>query len=500
MRKLTETAEQRLAEARTALGTTASDWRRVAAAAGVGDLVPDGWRRRRDVLDQARAAHSGAEELRQKAGRLRERYREFVATLSAVAGRHGVDGDVVSTVDELCARRAVASTARTTVDGLAEQRDSLQRKAATAAADRLSAVGELGVLQQKIGAADLGRAAERGNELADLAQQVDKHTGVVTAALPGADIAGLVAELADADDEVLSLDVDMALELREKTRAEHEAAVVALGELRQRNEELVGRSGAAELHARAQEQLAGLADDVEDYLVALIQQTVLRDELEAYERKHASPLLDRAGHILEELTDGRYVALRTNNHGQGRSLSVIAADEQPHRPDQLSEGTADQAFLALRLAGIESLQQERVARGLPTLPVVFDDVLMTFDDTRSAAALRVMSRLAHHWQIIVLSHHSHIRQVAEDLGIDNLTVSTLSPPEPPRSVRSPGEIRDAVREGSVLDSRSVPHPVRTTRTADPTVIRTWARENGMQVADRGRISSDVTEAYDEAHR
>lgn len=30
-------------------------------------------------------------------------------------------------------------------------------------------------------------------------------------------------------------------------------------------------------------------------------------------------------------------------------------------------------------------------------------------------------------------------------------------------------------------------------------VRAWARENGFQVSDRGRVSSEVMEAYDNAH-
>lgn len=30
-------------------------------------------------------------------------------------------------------------------------------------------------------------------------------------------------------------------------------------------------------------------------------------------------------------------------------------------------------------------------------------------------------------------------------------------------------------------------------------VRAWARENGFQVSDRGRVSSEVMEAYDQAH-
>jgi Lsr2 len=34
---------------------------------------------------------------------------------------------------------------------------------------------------------------------------------------------------------------------------------------------------------------------------------------------------------------------------------------------------------------------------------------------------------------------------------------------------------------------------------DVSAIRAWAREHGHKVSDRGRIPSDVKEAYDDAH-
>ncbi|NLJ53871.1 MAG: Lsr2 family protein [Intrasporangiaceae bacterium] len=40
---------------------------------------------------------------------------------------------------------------------------------------------------------------------------------------------------------------------------------------------------------------------------------------------------------------------------------------------------------------------------------------------------------------------------------------------------------------------------RTSAGEDLEAIRSWARDNGFQVADRGRISSKVKEAYAAAH-
>ena len=37
------------------------------------------------------------------------------------------------------------------------------------------------------------------------------------------------------------------------------------------------------------------------------------------------------------------------------------------------------------------------------------------------------------------------------------------------------------------------------RKADLGAVRAWARDNGHQVSDRGRISAEVQAAYDKAH-
>jgi hypothetical protein len=40
---------------------------------------------------------------------------------------------------------------------------------------------------------------------------------------------------------------------------------------------------------------------------------------------------------------------------------------------------------------------------------------------------------------------------------------------------------------------------RTRSRADLSAVREWARSNGHQVSDRGRISGDIQKAYDAAH-
>lgn len=58
--------------------------------------------------------------------------------------------------------------------------------------------------------------------------------------------------------------------------------------------------------------------------------------------------------------------------------------------NEMSDGSADQLYLALRLASIE-----QYIEGHEPLPFIVDDILIRFDDKRSAATLKVLAN----WQI-----------------------------------------------------------------------------------------------------
>lgn len=100
---------------------------------------------------------------------------------------------------------------------------------------------------------------------------------------------------------------------------------------------------------------------------------------EAYGPRLTAP----AGRYLSALTGGQFDGLVLQD-GQ-----VLTARERPsglQRPlEQLSRGTADQVWLALRLALTGLLLP-------PAAPLILDDALLTFDSGRTAAALQQLRR------------------------------------------------------------------------------------------------------------
>lgn len=112
-------------------------------------------------------------------------------------------------------------------------------------------------------------------------------------------------------------------------------------------------------------------------------------------RSRFSPQITaEAGAILAALTEDRYAALLL---APDMRLSVREEDGVVLRPAAaMSCGTADQMYLALRLAMCRRLLPE-------SAPLVLDDTLVNFDDRRTAAALRLLRREAENRQIILFT-------------------------------------------------------------------------------------------------
>ncbi len=77
----------------------------------------------------------------------------------------------------------------------------------------------------------------------------------------------------------------------------------------------------------------------------------------------------------------------------------------------LSSGTADQAYLSLRIALAKLIEGEE-----NSLPLILDDPLTQYDDMRAEAALSYLSDYAKSHQIMLFTCHSKIKDVAEKLG------------------------------------------------------------------------------------
>jgi DNA repair exonuclease SbcCD ATPase subunit len=130
-----------------------------------------------------------------------------------------------------------------------------------------------------------------------------------------------------------------------------------------------------------------------------------------------SPMLgETAGHIISRLTGGRYEKLTFD-----KTLDASAktpAEAVSRNILTLSTGTADQIYLALRLAVCTLVLPKE-----NPCPLILDDILTNFDDARAYLALDYLRELAQTRQILLFTCHK--RETAYFSGIGDVSIIKL---------------------------------------------------------------------------
>ena len=219
-----------------------------------------------------------------------------------------------------------------------------------------------------------------------------------TASVPPDDLPGQIAQAQAQRDEAAAVAQEAAARAAQLTHA-----------LKDEEDDTKVNTAAAD----QQSALATLSRVLEDALVHHIAAELLDKAIASVEETAAPEVLQTIATLFRELTNGVYTKVQTDLTADGHTnLVLVQRDwlEETQSVKNLSEGTRDQLFLALRLAAIK--EHARIA---PPLPFIGDDILQTFDDTRAIAALRVLRDLSETVQVILLTHHRHVLDLAAQL-------------------------------------------------------------------------------------
>jgi uncharacterized protein YhaN len=250
-------------------------------------------------------------------------------------------------------------------------------------------------------------AVQRARERAKVAPDVRQYEDALTKNAGGISVEDFIAAALQHRDG-LDQEIEDLTRRVEQLDAEIDLAVTASNEA---DRILTGYDQASDAAAGARQQAAlvsrRLEDHVVEYAALHLARTALERAKERYRARHQDTLLDKAGHYFQVLTDGAFRGIEIDNDDGVDVLKAVRAESS--RPDArvsvggLSDGTRDQLFLALRLAGIERHLQVR-----EPVPLIIDDVLVNFDDDRTRSTLRCLAELAKKTQVLLFTHHRHV--------------------------------------------------------------------------------------------
>lgn len=292
--------------------------------------------------------------------------------------------------------------------------DRLEQEIRNADTTRRTMEDRLATLVREAGCVDeagLEEAEQRSADLQKISGDLERTERELVRDGEGMTLEALESEAAAVDADALPGELDrLGREIEELEKRSLDLRE-ELGRQQRELDHLTGEDAAARAAERAQEILAGLREDVDRYTRLRLASTVLRREIERYRAENQAPLLRRAGEIFTVLTLERYRGLQTD-FGRDDEPVLVGVREGGRKVPiaGMSDGTRDQLYLALRLATLE-----RYLTHAEPLPFIVDDILINFDDERSAATLKVLSELSKKTQVILFTHHARLKELVSGL-------------------------------------------------------------------------------------
>jgi uncharacterized protein YhaN len=267
---------------------------------------------------------------------------------------------------------------------------------------------------------DVVRARSTWDQTTDTLQQ---RRRLLTSTEGGRTVESLRAEAEGVDEDALKAEVLELVGQTEDIDTPYQQAVEAVSATKRALAEVTGSDAAAQAKGEFDSATLALNRALDTYLQYAAEQLLLDWAIARFREDQQSPLLAAAERYLRILTCETYTRLIVDEGKSGVAHLVVYGGENgtTKTVEALSEGTRDQLYLALRLAGLERHLEE----GRPALPFVADDLFVNFDDERAAAGFQALAALASRTQVIYFTHHRHLVDLARTTLGAAVAVETL---------------------------------------------------------------------------
>lgn len=146
----------------------------------------------------------------------------------------------------------------------------------------------------------------------------------------------------------------------------------------------------SDLLQQLEDQRAAIIELYKDWATRKLSSSMIVQTLRQGLDNPIEEMNDLANQIFKILSNHRYEHIRINK----RNLKVVMATGDVFEPHELSQGTLEQLYVALRLAFIQS------AVTMIRMPIIIDDAFVNFDETRRSYAYDVLKQVGKKHQIL----------------------------------------------------------------------------------------------------
>jgi len=179
--------------------------------------------------------------------------------------------------------------------------------------------------------------------------------------------------------------------------------------------------------ARLEEQKQGLYLEIQHKSEVFLKRSagvkVIQHAITCYRDTHRSSMMDQASNAFALITRGGFGELKALAEGDHEVLVGIKRNGSSLVASKMSRGTRFQLYLALRVSSHAEFTKYR-----EPLPFFADDILEPFDNPRSKETFSLMNDLSKSGQVIYLTHHEHLCDLAKEVCGDRVNIIELPDP------------------------------------------------------------------------
>jgi len=280
-----------------------------------------------------------------------------------------------------------------------------------------------------IDAEDLRRLNVLHAEARSLDQQIREAEQKLTVLSgPGPQYESFVETLADTTINKIEADLEALRQDHAQAATRRDLLLDERGSATTRLTGLSSDDTASELVASRETLVEQLRSNAREWSILTLARHLLERARSKYEAERQPDVLKHAQAFLRTVTDGRYTTLISplGTH----NVTIVGKDGGHKSPEQLSRGTQEQLYLALRFGLIRQFGENA-----EPLPVVVDDILVNFDPERERRAAKALADLAKTNQVLVFTCHPStvalLREASPTIDVIELSGAANRHPVPP---------------------------------------------------------------------
>ncbi len=259
---------------------------------------------------------------------------------------------------------------------------------------------------------EIEKLSKKRIQLCDELRNVDERLNELAS---GQDLESFIDKVKANDPDELAARLDRLKSEKKGLQEEQRELVAEIALAKKELDSIGGQSRALALAEKAEGFYGKIQADVDRYIELKLASAILSKAIERYRQSNQNPVLEAAGKYFETITRGSFTGLRADYDHKGEPvIKATRPDGKLLTVQELSDGSRDQLFLALRLGGLSKYVKHN-----GPMPFIIDDVLVHFDDDRSVAALDALGTFAGETQIIFFTHHPHLMKLAEGSSARN---------------------------------------------------------------------------------